>query len=78
LFFLRGEQLMAVDVYTKSDRFEVEGTPKALFNAAIANPLRNAYVASPDGQRFLVNTRIQTKNTLQLTVVVNWPAGVKL
>ena len=76
LFYLSGDRLMAVDVKTDTDRFE-PGTPHLLFEAPIGNTLRNAYVVAPDGQKFLVNTRVQTTNSLPMTVVLNWPAEVK-
>ena len=67
---------MAVDVKTDTDRFEA-GTPKPVFEAPVAGVLRNMYVASPDGQRFLINTRIESTSALPVTVVLNWLAGVK-
>jgi serine/threonine-protein kinase len=76
LFYLQGNRLMAVDVNTYSDRFD-KGTPRILFDAPFANPLRNAYLVSPDGQKFLVNARIETKDTLPMTLVLNWPATLK-
>jgi hypothetical protein len=65
---------MAVDVGTDSDRFE-QRTPHALFEAPFGNTLRNSYDVTPDGQRFLVNTRIESTGIM--TVVLNWPAAVK-
>ena len=36
-----------------------------------------SYDVSADGQRFLINTRIQSTTTLPITVVLNWPSSVK-
>jgi serine/threonine-protein kinase len=77
LFYLQGNRLMAVDVNTESGSFANRGTPRMLFDAPIANPLRNAYLATTDGQKFLINTRIETKDTLPMTLVLNWPAALK-
>jgi serine/threonine-protein kinase len=76
LFHLQGNRLMEVDVNTDSDRFD-KGTPRILFDAPLANPLRNAYLVSPDGQKFLVNARIETKDALPMRLVLNWPATLK-
>jgi serine/threonine-protein kinase len=76
LFYMQGNRLIAVDVNTESDRFD-RGTPRILFDAPIANPLRNAYLATTDGQRFLINARIETKDTLPMMLVLNWPAALK-
>jgi hypothetical protein len=32
---------------------------------------------SPDGQRFLVNTRVEEAASAPITLVVNWPALLK-
>jgi len=76
LFYLHVSKLMAVDVKTGTDRFE-QGTTHFLFEAPFGNTLRNAYVVAPDGQRFLVNTRIESTDILPMTVVMNWPAAVQ-
>jgi Tol biopolymer transport system component len=77
LFYLQGTSLMAVDVDTESGSFDSKGTPRVLFDAPIANPLRNAYLTTADGQKFLINTRVETKDTLPMTLVLNWPAALK-
>lgn len=53
LFYLRGHALMAVDVTTAGAEFDA-GKPKALFEKVLGEQRRNRYVASPDGQQFLV------------------------
>jgi hypothetical protein len=74
LFYLHLTRLMAVDVKTETDRFD-PGTPRVLFDAPFGNTLRNAYAISPDGQRFLVNARIENTEILPITVILNWPAA---
>jgi hypothetical protein len=44
---------MAVDVKTNGKSFEA-GIPHELFETAVIADGRNRYVASPDGQRFLM------------------------
>jgi hypothetical protein len=70
--------LMAVTVTTKPT-FEA-GTPTRLFEAKMSTLVntsftRNQYVASADGQRFLVNQAAGTPPSI--VVVVDWPAGLK-
>ena len=47
------------------------GTPVALF----FTPAGSEYAASPDGQRFLVDTI--TEDASPITVLLNWKPGVK-
>jgi Tol biopolymer transport system component len=51
--------------------------PEFLFDlhANVSNT-RNSYVPSPDGQRFLVNMVLDTKDA-PINVISNWPAGIK-
>ncbi len=76
LFYLTLDQkLMAVDVNTTAPGFGV-GIPKELFQAHLV-PLsgwRNLYVASPDGQRFLMIVPANEAEPAPITVVANWPA----
>jgi hypothetical protein len=67
---------MAVDVKTETDRFD-PGTPHVLFDVPFGNRRRNAYVMSPDGRRFLVNARIESTDSLPMTVILNWPAAAR-
>jgi hypothetical protein len=75
-FIAPDRKLMAVDVKTGA-AFEA-GVPKVLFDTRIfqLTTLRNHYVASRDGQRFLINSRSE-ENSAPITVVVNWTAGLK-
>jgi eukaryotic-like serine/threonine-protein kinase len=79
LFYLTLDQrLMAVDVNTTAPGFKV-GIPKELFQAQLM-PIaywRNFYVASPDGQRFLMVVPASDAKPAPITVVVNWPALLK-
>jgi hypothetical protein len=77
LFYLQGSRLAAVDVDTESGRFDVKGAPRILFDTPVAISGRNSYGISPDGQKLLVNARIETKDTLPMTLVLNWPAALK-
>ena len=79
LFYLApGDKLMAVSVSTDSDAFQ-PGIPRELFQAQLP-PIsywRNFYVASPDGQRFLMLVPASKARNEPITMVVNWPALLK-
>jgi hypothetical protein len=55
------------------------GIPKPLFQAQLVAGAnwRNRYVVSADGQRFLTLAPVGETAANPLTVVVNWPAGLK-
>jgi hypothetical protein len=65
----------------------VNGTGRPLFRASPAQPLfqlstglcylSQQYQPSPDGTRFLVNSRIEDTTPQVLTVLLNWKAQVK-
>ena len=79
LYYLTPEnQLMAVAVDSDSAAFQA-GIPKPLFQAQAipSRGLRNVYVASPDGQRFLMLTAAGAPKPLPITVVVNWAGLLK-
>ena len=71
-----GKALMSVDIKSGPGQFEV-GIPKPLFDAAFTAGLRNRVVISPDGQKFLVMTRVDQTTTTPFTLVLDWLAGVK-
>ncbi|MGH9580686.1 MAG: hypothetical protein ACRD2R_06820, partial [Terriglobales bacterium] len=76
IFYLSPDnKLVAVEVSSRGDTFEV-GAAKALFET---RPMRGgtAYDVTSDGQRFLVNTHVEAQASAPLTLVINWPAGVK-
>jgi hypothetical protein len=71
-----GLTLMAVNVKTDGGTF-VAGIPKALFKAQIIPAeRRNRYVATHDGQRFLVLLRPEEDSASPIQVLMNWPSGV--
>jgi Tol biopolymer transport system component len=70
LFYIERNKLMAVEVNTDGSTFEA-GIPKALFEANFGPILRNPYLVSGDGQRFLIITPVE-QTTSPITVVLNW------
>jgi hypothetical protein len=64
---------MATDVRTDGTAFQA-GVPRALFEANFDQRiLRNHYVVSADGQRFLViDAAAEPASVDPITVVVNW------
>ncbi|MGB7266369.1 MAG: hypothetical protein WBC92_12710, partial [Terracidiphilus sp.] len=79
LFYLTPDnQLTAVSVNADSATFQA-GIPKPLFQAQSVpvSTWRNIYVASPDGQRFLMLMSASQAKPEPITVVVNWPALLK-
>ena len=73
IFYLAGNTLMAAAVTTNGSRFEV-GAVQRLFEVPMVDGYW-PYDVSRDGQRFLVNTL--DRAVPPLTIVVNWPAGLK-
>ena len=73
IFYLAGNTLMAAGVTANGSRFDV-GAVQRLFDVPTADGYW-PYDVSPDGQRFLVNTLEGA--VAPLTIVVNWPAGLK-
>ena len=73
LFYLTPERkLMSVTVKMGAT-FESD-SPRALFQTALnVNEFRQTYAVSADGQRFLLNTPVDTESP-PMTVVLNWPA----
>ena len=69
---------MASSVKTDGSEFEF-GAPKALFKTRMLSWLGNfhEFDVSPDGQRFLIGTRIGETTAPPPTVVLNWTALVK-
>jgi len=73
IFYLAGNTLMAAGVTANGSRFDV-GTEQRLFEVATVDGYW-PYDVSADGQRFLVNTHPDP--VAPLTIVVNWPAGLR-
>lgn len=69
-----GGRMMAAPI-ERGDAFEA-GTPRFLFNTQIKRYPGTLYDASPDGQKFLVNTSLEDP-ALPITVVLDWPATIK-
>jgi hypothetical protein len=64
---------MAVDVRAAGATFQA-GVPRALFEANLdpRTTIRNRYIVSPDGQRFLIIAPAEQAAPTPLTVVLNW------
>ena len=78
LFYIAADRkLMAVDVMLGAT-FEA-GVPKALFGTRIFSltDFRNHYVATADGQRFLISSTIEETDANPMSIVVNWSADLK-
>jgi eukaryotic-like serine/threonine-protein kinase len=76
LFYLSPEnELVSVEVNADSKAFRA-GVPKVLFQSTLISgfPWRNRYVASADGQRFLMLTPPGEAAPSPINIVVNWPA----
>lgn len=75
LFFLSPDgTLMAADVRVTGASLET-GVPRALFKTGITSGFldrRNQYLATRDGQRFLVNISVEDEGSAPITVVLNW------
>jgi serine/threonine protein kinase len=77
LFYIASDRkLMAVDV-KPGNSFEAS-IPKPLFQTRVLSltDFGNHYAVSADGQRFLINSTIET-NASPISVVVNWTANLK-
>ena len=73
IFYLAGETLMAAAVTANGSRFDV-GAVQRLFEVPVVDGFW-PYDVSANGQRFLVN--VLEGAVPPLTIVVNWPAGLK-
>ncbi len=75
LFYLASDnKLMSVPI-PGGNAFD-RGVPKALFDTRVpltGNPYRSNYAVTADGQRFLVNTRIEDAPS-PINVILNWTA----
>jgi dipeptidyl aminopeptidase/acylaminoacyl peptidase len=69
-------KLMAAPVRS-GDTLEVSAAVSLFdFRAGTDTPFAT-YAVTADGQRFLINTVVETEPNAPLTIVVNWAAGVK-
>jgi Tol biopolymer transport system component len=72
LFYMNGEKLMSVDVNSRGDEFD-SSTPKMLFEKRMdPSTRRNRFVATADGQRFLMAVVARARTAGKLNIVVNW------
>ena len=76
LFFLRGNELMAVPVKSDGTTFEFDA-PEMLFEIRRGVSLRNHFTPSADGQRFLFAWPNETDETGQIYVILDWPTLLK-
>ena len=71
-------RLMAVPFHLASDGQTVEpGNPVPLFatripGGALQPALRQQYIVSPDGQRFLINSLTEDATSSPITLILNW------
>jgi len=80
LFYLSGEgKVMAVPVKTAGN-FE-SGVPVTLFQAHTRQQISVmdafSYDVTADGQKFLINTRIEDSNAAPLSVILNWASEME-
>jgi len=78
LFYVaQDRKLMAVGIETKGDDFKAT-LPRELFSSAITHVHHNyrQYDATPDGQRFIINTRTE-QSAEPITIYTNWERELK-
>jgi len=80
LFYLAPDgMLMAAEVKTNAG-FEA-GSPSALFRTHPRQPISAmdffSYDVTADGQKFLVNTKVDTSNSAPLSVILNWSSEME-
>jgi serine/threonine protein kinase/Tol biopolymer transport system component len=76
IFYLASDAtLMAAEVNAIGTSFQI-GRVRPLFKMAPGGP-RYAYEVSADGQRFLVNTIVDSATSAPITVVVNWLSALR-
>ena len=78
LFYLAADRsLMAVDVTPGKDL--VLGLPQKLFSAPVQRDafVRNRYLVTPDGQRFLMVALVQPDRVPPTNVILNWAAELR-
>jgi hypothetical protein len=79
-----GKEVFYIDTNSKLMAASVDGSG-AQFKVGAETPLFDVrllrgdwpYDVSADGKRFVVNTRVEQSSSTPLTVVVNWPAGLR-
>jgi serine/threonine protein kinase/Tol biopolymer transport system component len=77
LFYYSGDGKLMARPVRIGESFEMDA-PISLFEFRAGTiPGSAPYAVTADGQRFLINTVVETEPNAPLTVVVNWAAGVK-
>lgn len=70
-------RIMAVDIAVRNGGIDA-GIPHSLFDVRLAGGyMRNRYVATRDGKKFLAIVQPEQKAANGFTVIVNWPALMK-
>jgi Tol biopolymer transport system component len=80
MFYLApGGTMMSVDAKTGAG-FE-SGVPNALFPTHLRQPISAmdffSYDVTGDGQRFLVNSKLDTSSSAPLSIILNWPSEMQ-
>ena len=75
IFYLRDNTVMAVPIATGAT-VEV-GTPVPLFTAPVKSLPPPFWDVTADGNRFLINTLLESARSEPIMVVTNWPAELK-
>ncbi len=71
-----GSKVMAVPIETGASL--TVGVPQALFAAHFQpGPRRNGFLVSPDGQRFLLLSTLESTRATPISVVLNWTSGLR-
>lgn len=77
LFFSERDKLMSAAVRSSGGQFEF-GKPETLFERRLSRTiLRNRWVVTRDGQRFLAAVSMEDSRPAGLTVIANWPSLIE-
>ena len=77
LFYIEGKRLMVVKVDADGKIFD-PGVPEPLFDVSLeVESRRSRYQVAANGQKFLVVTPLGSRQSVPITVVTNWTAGLK-
>jgi hypothetical protein len=69
-------KIMAVDIAEERGAI-VPGIPHDLFRVRLGPEVRNRWLATPDGKKFLVAQVTESKAVTSFTVILNWPSLLK-
>lgn len=75
LFYFSGDRLLAVTVGDDAPGFTTVKTDPLFEVTRTAHRIN--YAVASDGQRFLINTVLETANNAGITVVLNWTQALK-